>query len=319
MLANGVLWRPRVGPAGRVMMLLAADLVDAIRRRLVDVRAAREGRRSEKRSDRYSLLGLAGAGDAERAHATRSECAVAPLAAVPFSGDANALALPDGRIVVACPPPSAPDHPRGAGAARRARPTPRSWRWFGIAAGVPMITAATSDLFVPQAANWDVLGGVNFQKGCYPGQEIVARMQYLGRLKERLFAFRTEAEDVAPAARCYSRRLRRPGVRHGRQCGAATRPAAACCSQSSSGRRSRQRTFASTHPTARCWSQSLPYRVPDGARAARAADGVGGGARRCASPSSRSTRIPRYALVVAANRDEFHARAGGARALVERR
>ena len=78
------------------------------------------------------------------------------------------------------------------------------WNWYGVAAGVPLITAATSDLFVPQTANWDVLGGVSFRKGCYPGQEIVARMQYLGRLKERLFAFHTDALDVAPATRLHS-------------------------------------------------------------------------------------------------------------------
>ena len=69
---------------------------------------------------------------------------------------------------------------------------------------MPKVTAATSDMFVPQALNWDLLGGVSFQKGCYTGQEIVARMQYLGRLKERLYAFRTQADDVQPAGRLYS-------------------------------------------------------------------------------------------------------------------
>jgi tRNA-modifying protein YgfZ len=57
---------------------------------------------------------------------------------------------------------------------------------------------------VPQTANWDLLGGVNFRKGCYTGQEIIARMQYLGRIKERLFAFHVDARDVAPATRLYS-------------------------------------------------------------------------------------------------------------------
>ena len=63
----------------------------------------------------------------------------------------------------------------------------RTWDWLAINAGIPVITAATQDLFVPQMLNWELVGGVNFQKGCYPGQEIVARMQYLGKLKERLF------------------------------------------------------------------------------------------------------------------------------------
>ena len=201
MLANGVLWRPASDPAGRVMMLLAFDLADAIRRRLSMFVLRAKVVVGETR-DRYSLLGLAGAGDASAARDALG-VSVAPLEAASIKGDATALALPDGRIVVACPSPSAPIiH---AALARHASTAHvEMWRWFGIAAGVPMITAATSDLFIPQAANWDVLGGVNFQKGCYPGQEIVARTQYLGRLKERLFAFRTEAEDIAPGAKLHS-------------------------------------------------------------------------------------------------------------------
>jgi folate-binding protein YgfZ len=78
------------------------------------------------------------------------------------------------------------------------------WHWTRIAAGIALITAATSDRFVPQALNWEVLGGVSFQKGCYPGQEIVARMQYLGRLKERLFAFRLPAATPAAGTRLYA-------------------------------------------------------------------------------------------------------------------
>ncbi|MFX5351224.1 tRNA-modifying protein YgfZ, partial [Acinetobacter baumannii] len=44
---------------------------------------------------------------------------------------------------------------------------------------------ATADQFVPQMVNFEVLGGVNFQKGCYPGQEVVARSQYRGTIKRR--------------------------------------------------------------------------------------------------------------------------------------
>lgn len=59
------------------------------------------------------------------------------------------------------------------------------WRLAAIHAGVPEITAKTQDQFVPQMINFELLGGVNFKKGCYPGQEIVARSQYLGKLKRR--------------------------------------------------------------------------------------------------------------------------------------
>lgn len=60
-----------------------------------------------------------------------------------------------------------------------------SWRLAEIHAGIPQITAATQEQFVPQMVNFELLGAVNFKKGCYPGQEIVARSQYLGKLKRR--------------------------------------------------------------------------------------------------------------------------------------
>ena len=45
-----------------------------------------------------------------------------------------------------------------------------TWRWLEIQSGVPTIEAATQDQFVPQMVNYEIVGGVNFQKGCYPGQ-----------------------------------------------------------------------------------------------------------------------------------------------------
>ena len=61
----------------------------------------------------------------------------------------------------------------------------QAWQLSAIHAGVPQITAKTQEQFVPQMINFELLGGVNFKKGCYPGQEIVARSQYLGKLKRR--------------------------------------------------------------------------------------------------------------------------------------
>jgi folate-binding protein YgfZ len=61
----------------------------------------------------------------------------------------------------------------------------QAWQLSSIHAGVPQITATTQEQFVPQMVNFELLGGVNFKKGCYPGQEIVARSQYLGKLKRR--------------------------------------------------------------------------------------------------------------------------------------
>ena len=60
-----------------------------------------------------------------------------------------------------------------------------AWNLSAIHAGVPEITLKTQEQFVPQMVNFELLGGVNFKKGCYPGQEIVARSQYLGKLKRR--------------------------------------------------------------------------------------------------------------------------------------
>jgi len=61
------------------------------------------------------------------------------------------------------------------------------WNLQGINAGIPEVLANTSDTFVPQMLNLQLLNAVNFQKGCYPGQEIVARTKYLGKLKKRLY------------------------------------------------------------------------------------------------------------------------------------
>ena len=64
------------------------------------------------------------------------------------------------------------------------------WRLEDVRAGLPEVSAAVSEEFIPQMLNLDRLGGVSFQKGCYTGQEIVARTHYLGQSKRRLFRFR---------------------------------------------------------------------------------------------------------------------------------
>lgn len=74
-----------------------------------------------------------------------------------------------------------------------------AWAWLDISAGVPTVLPATVEAFVPQMTNLELLGGVNFKKGCYPGQEIVARTHYLGRLKQRMY--RAHVDDTqAPKA-----------------------------------------------------------------------------------------------------------------------
>jgi folate-binding protein YgfZ len=65
-----------------------------------------------------------------------------------------------------------------------------AWRLLDIQAGVPLIYPETREAFVPQMTNLQLIDGVSFKKGCYTGQEIVARMQYLGKLKRRMYRLR---------------------------------------------------------------------------------------------------------------------------------
>jgi len=76
-----------------------------------------------------------------------------------------------------------------------------TWRWLDVESGIVAIEAATVDRFVPQMVNFELVGGVDFQKGCYPGQEVVARSQYRGTTKRRTLLFDcdavpTEGDDV---------------------------------------------------------------------------------------------------------------------------
>jgi folate-binding protein YgfZ len=72
------------------------------------------------------------------------------------------------------------------------------WALLDILAGIPNIMPATSEAFVPQMANMQLIGGVSFKKGCYPGQEVVARMHYLGKLKRRMYRVSIDT-DQPPA------------------------------------------------------------------------------------------------------------------------
>ena len=81
---------------------------------------------------------------------------------------------------------------------------PEAWRLAEIDGGVPHITVATQEQFVPQMINFELIGGVNFKKGCYPGQEIVARSQYLGKLKRRMMHASVTAENVAAGTEIFS-------------------------------------------------------------------------------------------------------------------
>lgn len=122
--------------------------------------------------------------------------------AVRLEAGATVLELPGGRTLTVCQAATAPACWEQV--TRAAIPAGSAvWDWLAIRAGVPVVTAATQDEFVPQMLNFELIGGVSFQKGCYPGQEIVARMQYLGRLERLYRAHVAAAEAVAPGASLY--------------------------------------------------------------------------------------------------------------------
>ena len=76
---------------------------------------------------------------------------------------------------------------------------PDAWALSDIAQGFPLVTQATSEHFVPQMVNLDKLGGVSFKKGCYPGQEIVARTHYLGKIKRHMYRVSSDKPLAAGA------------------------------------------------------------------------------------------------------------------------
>jgi folate-binding protein YgfZ len=121
------------------------------------------------------------------------------MPALPFetrtADHATVIRLPDAagcaRLLWAAPADAAPP-------ALPACPKP-VWDWLEVQSAVPRIVARTVDAFVPQMVNLELVGGVHFQKGCYPGQEIVARSQYRGTVKRRMYLVEGEVATEAGA------------------------------------------------------------------------------------------------------------------------
>jgi len=74
------------------------------------------------------------------------------------------------------------------------------WSYLDILAGIPQVYEANVEAFVPQMMNLHSINGISFNKGCYPGQEIVARMHYLGKLKRRMYLTHVDVQQPAPHA-----------------------------------------------------------------------------------------------------------------------
>lgn len=193
MLATLLLWRPAAGPAYRIA--LASDHAETIRKRL-SMFVLRS-----KVVLGVPALAAVGVGGPRAREAVEAALgiAVAPLGVATFDGG-EAIGLPDGRILIAVAGDRSDDIVARL-AAHAVVADETAWRWLAIRAGVVDIRQATQEKHIAQTANWEVVGGVSFSKGCYPGQEIIARMHYLGFLKERAHPFHVDAPPPEPNTR----------------------------------------------------------------------------------------------------------------------
>lgn len=128
-------------------------------------------------SDEYQLFGLLGSSVASMVageHAAWSKFDV---------GNASLVVLPqaDGLQRAICLAPAGEPRPVGA------ELSTADWNWTEVRSGIALISTPIVEAFVPQMLNYESVGGVNFKKGCYPGQEVVARSQFRGTLKRRAY------------------------------------------------------------------------------------------------------------------------------------
>lgn len=185
MLVNFLLWRDE----GGYWMVLSADLVPSIVKRL-SMYVLRAKVTLRDASPDHALLGLSGAPSAGAVQAVLSAVPRHALGVARTSGG-TAIELQPERYLLVVPSPSIERNWATLASMLSASGT-ESWRRDEIALGLPWVTAATQELFVPQMTNMELIGGVSFQKGCYPGQEVVARTQYLGKVKRRMYRARLD-------------------------------------------------------------------------------------------------------------------------------
>lgn len=181
MLANFLLWQE--GTEWR--MVLHRSIAPAIQKRL-GMFVLRAKVKIADRTGEVVLMGVGGPAAASTLHGQINPVPEEAHHLQAGSNGSTLIALPGRRWLLSVAADKAP-HVRTA-LAGPLRPVGTSaWSWTEIRNGIPWVTAQTQDQFVPQMANLELIGGVNFKKGCYPGQEIVARTQYLGKLKRRLY------------------------------------------------------------------------------------------------------------------------------------
>ena len=196
-IASFFIWRGEEDGVPCFYLLLARDLADIVYKRLA-MYVLRAQAAIENLSAANAYLGLCGAEASGAIGAINTSCDAPKAGAVITQQNATMIAAANNLYVIVTPLTRLAEI--WAIFVRHVPPAGRYlWRRAWILAGIPTITAATSEELLPYAANGDALGGLDFHKGCYPGQEIIARTRYLGRIKERLYLMRCAEKEVFAA------------------------------------------------------------------------------------------------------------------------
>ncbi|MDR3300083.1 MAG: folate-binding protein [Candidatus Accumulibacter sp.] len=176
------------------LALLSDDLLEWVLKRL-RIYVLRSKVTIANRSGDCAIIGVSGP---QAAAALENAGLDAPSAALTTSrfADASVIRLDERRYVVAAANGAAIRVWQALAAIAAPVGAP-VWQWLDVAAGIPWIGEATREAFVPQMADFDRIGGVSFHKGCYPGQEIVARARYLGKVKRHFYRCRAAAPITA--------------------------------------------------------------------------------------------------------------------------
>lgn len=199
-LANFMLWQH---DDGFLMQLPASLLASTLKRLSMYVLRAKV--QLADVSDEWVQIGVAGTNAASAIEkATGIACSGSRALQVLPGETFHIRCLQSNRMEIITPAANAPTLWQQIG--QYAQPVGADcWEWLTIQAGIPVILPETQEAFIPQMINLDALGGVSFKKGCYPGQEIVARTQYLGKLKRHMvLAHIDTAESVKPGDLLYS-------------------------------------------------------------------------------------------------------------------
>ena len=189
MLASFLIWR--CSKDDGYLMQLPVALRAGIQKRL-SMYVLRAKVKLDDTSDNVIRMGVAGGHAAALIQDLLGEIPVESLGVLrqPY---ASIICLAEDRFEIAVQPEQAPEVWEGL--SRNASPVGAScWDWLEIKAGIPVIMPATQEQFIPQMVNLDAIGGISFQKGCYPGQEIVARTHYLGKVKRRMYLANIQPE-----------------------------------------------------------------------------------------------------------------------------